>query len=318
MTRLSVADPATWMRLHHLQTSLPPDRAPALYEWIHAQHLPTAYERDLAAAFDKLTRQHLGTNETWLAVSGPSHLGKSTAITRVLLDRATAHPQPWRTRTKDGYLHTPCVYVEAGSKQEARGLLASVARFCALPDTGSEKELHQMLGRLLPAMGVELVVVDDAQMYRRVSDSASRLTDGLRTLLHLPVPFAFVGIDLDRSALLRDPGRNNDTAQQLRRRHIGLRLNPIRTNDARTVVRLIASFVARMRAIEHLHLACLQDPRLQLRLVADLEGRPGSILNTLKRAAVEGLADNDGIVTADHVDAEIVAVQSLAAGSVAS
>ncbi|GAA3682147.1 hypothetical protein GCM10022237_46160 [Nocardioides ginsengisoli] len=308
MPRLSFAEPDHWPAIHQLRTTAPPCTPDALYSWIHAQHVPTRYEAQIGSALDKVMRQHTGTNECWLAVSGPSHLGKSSALTQVVLERAMTEPHAWRQRNPDGYLQTPYVYVEAASKQEARGLLAAIARVLGLPDVGNEKDLHQMLSQALPSLGVRLIVVDDAQMYRRVSDSASRLTDGIRNLLHLPVPFVFVGIDLEHSALLRDPGRNNDTVLQLQRRRIQLNLSPLRTGQERTAFDAITSLDRRMRKVVDLDLRYM-DHHLIRDLLLHLDGRLGSILNTLKRAFVEAIANNKGVVTADLVRNEADSVR---------
>lgn len=302
MTRLLYAEPDQWATIHKLQGSPPPLDAHERNVWIHTQHIATPYEPSLGKALDKLMRHHVGTNECWLAVSGASHLGKSTAIAQLLLGKAMARADQWRTRTSEGYLHTPYVYVEVTSKEEARGLLASIARACGLPDSGTEKDLHKMLSSLLPLLGVRLIVVDDAQMLRRVSDVASRLTDGLRHLLHLPVPFVYVGIDLERSALLRDPGRNNDTVYQLQRRALQLRLTPISACGGEgQIVDLVRGYARQVRSVPELRTDCLRDPRLMAALAGKVEGRPGSLLNTLKRASIEALALNDGVITADLV-----------------
>jgi hypothetical protein len=310
MARLTFTNPDHWRAIHRLRTLPPPSDPSQLFAWIHAQHIDTAYEAHLSAAFTKLMRQHVGTNEHWLAISGPSHLGKSSAVTRVLLDRVLADPAGWRTRTREGWLRTTYVYVEVGSRQEARGILASVARFCGLPDTGREKELHDMLAVVLPQLGVELIVVAEAQRLRRVSDVASRTVDGVRQLVHLPVPFVFVGIDLDRSALLRDPGRNNDTVYQLQRRHSHLRLTPLPRGSEAKVVGIIRAFALLTRPINGLDTACLADPAVIRDLIQSVEGRPGSLINTLKRAAVEAIADNNGLLTGELVRAEARSVQA--------
>lgn len=310
MTKLSFTKPDLWPSIHALQASPPPTGTAARNGWIHARHLATPYEPILGAAVDKVMRHHVGTNECWLAISGASHLGKSTAMSQVLLNRAMSSRDQWRSRTKGGHLLTPYVYVEVTSKQEARGILASVARALGLPDRGTEKELHDMLSEMLPLLGARLIVVDDAQMLRRVSDATSRLTDGLRHLLHLPTPCAYVGIDLDKSALLRDPGRNNDTAQQLLRRAIQIRLAPIPARGGeKQVVDLVRAFVYQTRALPDLRVDCLRDPGTMLRLANRIEGRPGSLINTLKRASIEALTLNDGLMTPDLIMDEATAVQ---------
>lgn len=304
MGRLSFSDPDHWDEIHRLRTTPPPGRE-QLAEWIHAQYVPSAYEERIQKDFARLARQHTGTNERWLAISGPSHLGKSSVITHLLLHSSMTRRVPWRARTESGYLHTPVIYIEATSGQEVRGLLASIARFIGAPHTGTEKELHQMLCRVLPQVGAKLIVIDDAQMLRRVSDHASRLPDGLRHMLHLPTPQCFVGIDLNDSALLRDPGRNNDTVLQLQRRHTHRHLAPFRRDEAQSVRTLLDAYTQQMDPVPGLDLTPLANPRVLHQLTAATEGRPGSILDRLKAATIEALARNDGRVTPEVLTEEL-------------
>lgn len=306
MKNFTYEDLDRWPELHTFRSAPPPADDDSLYAWIHALHVAGPHEAAISSGVQRVMRHHTGNNECWLGISGPSHLGKTQATTGVLLGLAMAEPERWRTRTKNGGLHTPYLYIEAGSNQEARGLLASIARACALPDDGSEKDLHRMLSSMLPELGVRLVVVDDAQMFRRRSDKASRVTDGLRVVLHLPVPFVFVGVDLHASALLYRSTRNNDTALQLERRHLPLPLHPLRQNEPKTAVRLIGQYKARISRIPDLDLGNgLSDPTVLSFAVAACEGRPGSLLSALKRATVEAIATNDGRLTADLVAHEV-------------
>lgn len=310
MRKLRFAKPDHWQDIHQFRCSPPPGAGDALYSWIHSTHLTTTYEQTIRSAIDKLMRQHLGTNECWLAIGGTSHLGKTSAVTHVLLEAAMSIPQQWRTRTAAGHLQTPYIYVEVTSAMEARGILAAVAKAAGLPEDGTEKQLHESLSEVLPELGTRLIVVDDAQMLRRVSDNASRLVDGLRHLLHLPVPFTYVGIELEKSALLRDPGRNNDTAQQLQRRAIQQHLAPITSRGGeKSIVSIARSFALQMRAVECLRTDCLKDARLLMMLAHQIEGRPGSLVNALKRASIEALALNDGLLTPDIVMAEARGIQ---------
>lgn len=295
-----------WLDFHQFRTGPPPADLNDLCTWIHALHIPGPFEPAIANGFDRVMRHHTGGNECWLGITGPAHLGKTRAVTSILMHRALAEPDRWRTRNPRGYLWTPYVYVEAASNQEARGLLASIARACGLPDEGNEKDLHQMLSALLPELGVRLIAVDDAQMFRRRSDNASRVTDGLRTLLHLPVPFAFVGVDLHSSALLYRSTRNNDTALQLERRHMPLALQPMPSDQPADAIRLIRGFKHRLSAIDDLDLSpALRDPNVLSFAVGACEGRPGSLLNALKRAAIEALVLNDGVLSGEILAGEV-------------
>ena len=306
MRAFSYSQVDQWREFHAFRNGPPPSGDDHLYAWIHALHVSGPFEAKIGAGFDRVQRQHTGSNEAWLGISGPAHLGKTRAVTNVLMTRALAEPDRWRTRSKGGGLHTPYLYVEAASNQEARGLLASIARGCGLPDQGSEKDLHGMLTAVLPQLGTRLIVVDDAQMFRRRSENASRVTDGLRVALHLPVPFVFVGIDLHSSALLYRSTRNNDTARQLERRHIPLVLRALDRSETRPAMRLIAEYKKKVIQIAGLDAtAAFSDLAALAHVVGACEGRPGSLLSALKRATTEALATNAGTLTADLLVAEV-------------
>lgn len=294
-----------WPDYHRFRTGPPPQGLEDLFTWIHAIHVPGPYEEAVEASFAKVMRHHTGGNECWLGITGPAHIGKTRTVTAVLMQRALTDFDRWRTRTPLGGLRTPYVYVEASSDQEARGLLASVARACGLPDAGHEKDLHQMLSATLPELGVKLIVVDEAQMFRRRSDNASRVTDGLRVVLHLPVPFVFVGVDLHASALLYRSTRNNDTALQLERRHLPLALRPMDKDNPLDAGRLIGRFRKQISQIADLDLTDgFADSDVLSFAVGACEGRPGSLLNVLKSAVIEAIVSNDGRVTGEIIASE--------------
>lgn len=302
-----------WREFHEFRSGPPPRDDQQLFAWIHALHIPGPYEPLIAAGLDRVIRHHTGGNECWLGITGPAHLGKTRAVTNILIERALCEPDRWRKRSPRGGLHTPYIYVEAASNQEARGLLASIAHGCGLPNEGHEKDLHHMLAATLPELGTRLIVVDDAQMFRRRSDTASRVTDGLRVALHLPIPFVFVGVDLHASALLYRSTRNNDTALQLERRHIPLALRPIRREEPHVPAKLISRFRERIALVPDLDLGDgLSHRDVMAHAVATCEGRPGSLLNVLKRAVIEAIVSNNGALTAEIVAAEVDRYQQVA------
>lgn len=292
-------DHDSWGHIHRMRTQPPPTAAgPGLEAWIHSLHVEV-YEPLIAAAVDQLIRQHTGTNRRWLTIEGPSHLGKSSAVTSLLLERAMPDLH-WRTRNAEGRLQTPYLYLASQTNQTSKAYLVAMARACGLPADGDEPRLHFRLSELLVAHGVRLIVIDDGHFCRRTSDHASRLSDGLRALLDLPVPIVVVGIDMDRSAWLRDPGRNNDSAQQLRRRANRLVLKPLRREDGPRPADLFAALGRQLRQIEG-----FQAPGLTAEsmfwLTARLEGSTGSILEAVKSAAVEAIWDNNRVLTEDHL-----------------
>ncbi|MDO7868162.1 AAA family ATPase [Nocardioides jiangxiensis] len=295
-----------WPSIHQFRNQSPPTNEDDLFSWIHMVHIPGPFEQTISDGFDRLIRHHRATNQRWLAVSGASHMGKTQAVTNILIERAMQKPEQWRTRSGEGVLSTPYVYVVAASNQEARGLLATISKACGLPDAGTEQELKQRLAEMLPRLGTRLVVVDDAHMFRRRNDAASRVTDGLRKILEIPVPFAFVGVDLHSSALLYRSSRNNDTAHQLERRHFPISLEPLdRRRDVVAAAELAHNFRKRMAAVTGLDIAdALRDAEALAVVLHRSQGRPGSFLNVLKQAVIEAIAENDGVLTAGRLVAE--------------
>lgn len=296
-------DHESWTAIHRLRNAAPPEHAGSAMEaWIHTLHVPV-YEVQIAAAVNQLLRQHTGTNRRWLAIEGPSHLGKSSAVTALLLRWAMDHPQ-WRTRSPQGRLQTPFIYLASQTNQTSKAYLVAIARACGLPADGDEPRLHLRLSELLLAHGVLVIVIDDGHFCRRTSDHASRLSDGLRALLDLPVPIVVVGIDIDRSAWLRDPGRNNDSAQQLRRRANRVVLRPLQRDAGPRPADLFADLSRSLHRIEGFQAPGLT-PETMFWLTSRLEGSTGSILETVKSAAVEAICDNKRVLTRDHIYAAV-------------
>lgn len=296
---LRFTDHDSWADIARLRAAPPPAEAgPELDAWIHTLHVPV-YEPVIAAEIDKLTRAHTGTNRRWLAIEGPSHLGKSSALTALLLERAMAHPR-WRTRDTHGRLQSPYIYVGTQTNQTSKAYLVAIARACGLPADGDEPRLHFRLCELLRLHGVELLCFDDGHFCRRTSDHASRLTDGLRALLDLPVPIVVVGIDMDRSAWLRDPGRNNDSALQLRRRANRLVLRGLHRENGPRPAHLFHQLRRQLERIEGFQAPGLT-PETMFWLTTRLEGSTGSILEAVKTAAVEAVCTNGRVMTKEHV-----------------
>src|SRR5580765_6561515 len=123
------ANPEVWPEVHAARLAEPPIDPLALARWIHLQTVTTGHMRALDEALARLRLRHLGHTERWLAVSGESDLGKSQAITTLMLREAMSSPEPWFARRRDGSLHVPFVYVELEGNEEAPGLMSAIARF---------------------------------------------------------------------------------------------------------------------------------------------------------------------------------------------
>lgn len=294
-------NPLAWPDIHAQHTGPPPVDPSALAAWIHLQYVPTRQDADLEEAVDALVRRHVGRNRRWLAVDGEATIGKSDAVTAVLLRRAMTGKRTWYRRTDTGSLYVPYVYVVATSPSTA-DLLRDVCAFLGLPTEGKEHDLLKRLRDNLPRLGTIVIVVDEAQMLRRKSAGASTVTDNLRNVVHLPVPFVFVGVDLGASALLRDWGANNDTVRQLRRRHDMLALKRlVGPSGVEQINTFVTAFGRRMSVIENFGLSGLAHPAMLAELAIRSEGRPGAMLEILKSAAVCAI-HGDGDLSADRID----------------
>ncbi len=301
---LNFETPQHWVRLHEGRTCDPPKDSVALERWIHFQYVPTRQDAAIEEAIDRLLKRHVALNARWLAVDGESTIGKSEAITAILLRRAMAQPDRWYQRADTGALHVPYVYVVATSPSTL-DLLRDICEFLGLPTEGKEHEVLKRLKKNLPRLGTRLIVVDEGQMFRRKSAGASTVTDNLRNLLHLSVPFVFVGVDLGASALLRDWGVNNDTARQLRRRHDMVSLQRLTgPQGVAQIKELVTAFGRRMRRVEGLRTTGLNDSTILAELAIRSEGRPGTMLETLKNAAVLAI-HADGDISAQRLDASL-------------
>lgn len=291
--------PDNWPRLWETRHAEPPSDRDALVNWVHCQHFPTSYETTIGTELDRLVLGHRATSARLLAVSAASDTGKTAAVTNVLLTRAMTHPGGWFTTHPTTHrTHIPFVYVNASASTGSAGLLKQVATFCRFPSVGNETTLRDRLATLLPEHGVQAVVVDEAQVLRRVTAGAKRQVDGLRGLMHLPTPFVFTGVNLQQSALLRDFGDKEDPAYQVRKRTRVVRLEPLNTREGGAELRrLVIAFGRRLRKIPDFDVSGLADSDTVRGLFISCGAQPGLVFEALKGAAAAAAA-TDGQLTA--------------------
>lgn len=148
----------------------------------------------------------------WLAVNGPSLVGKTQSVTAAMLrvhDRLLRDPPAPDTRYRAD--HVPVIFVsDAGASWPT--LLRSIAEFAGVPIARSAPgtETLRQLRTVLPRLGTRMIIIDDAHMLRRVG-KARDLTDNLKlTIDALPASFVFSGAGLDRSALLKRSDHSED------------------------------------------------------------------------------------------------------------
>jgi len=303
--KVNFSQPSVWPAVHHARTNPPAENPQEIKSWIHLQHVPSVFDTAVANKIDKVVDDHLGTTEAWLAISGERHLGKTNATTAVLVRRSLTGHTPWRTKQTSGWRYVPYVFVEATSNPTAKMVMREACRFLGLPTSGDEGVLRARLCDNLPQMGVIAIVVDEGQNFRRKSATAKAVADGLRGLLHLPVPMIYSGLDLRESALLKQFNDIDDSAGQLIERAQVLDLSKL--GDAQgfaEIGRLVRAFGQRLTLIDEYTAPALTDNDLVQTLIIDHEGRPGSILETLKKAAVEAV-NTDRCLTTDLVAARL-------------
>ncbi|MDL9947319.1 hypothetical protein QSJ19_17385 [Gordonia sp. ABSL11-1] len=141
----------------------------------------------------------------WVAIDGPSHVGKTYTIIPVLLRINDMLLRDERPPKREGVksVHVPVIYV-GDQGASSKTLVESIAEFAGIFVSRSDVEttILRRLRTILPLIGCLLIVVDEGHMLRRVGASRD-LTDNLRRLLSLPVSFVFVGAGLRDSALYR-------------------------------------------------------------------------------------------------------------------
>ena len=304
MSRFSVGSLPDWVRLHELRSMplpLSDSHAPDVVEdWIRALYVPTRRDEALTAAIESTMS---ATNRRWLAVDGVTNLGKTDIIVNFALRRSGIQngqiPRP-----DTGYLHLPSVFAEADSSVEGAGLLGAVCAFAGILPARSEDQTRRKLAELLPKMGTDLLIVDDAHMLRRQNPRSTRLTDSFRSALRLPVTFVCVGAGLDNSALLRTgDGSGYESAEQLRTRCNWYPLSPLRLTDRGTLIgednaefkQMMGRYAGKVaQAIPSLTFSALREDATMSELIRRAKGKHGLIFSALKDATCLALSgDHD-------------------------
>jgi len=294
MKRLSVASLPDWVRLQELR-SMPLPLANShdpqvASDWVRSLHVPTQRDEALAEAIEATM---LASDRRWLAVDGVSNLGKTDIVVNFALRRSGIRngqvPRP-----DTGYLHLPSVFAEADPSVGGAGLLEAMCGFAGILPARSEDKTRRKLAELLPKMGTDLVIVDDAHMLRRQNPRSTRLTDSFRSALRLPVTFVCVGAGLETSALLRTGnGSGYESADQLRTRCNWYPLAPLRlTEGGQLLGSDNAEFKQMMRryagkgaeGIPSMTFSALKEEATMKELVRRAKGKHGLIFSAVKDA----------------------------------
>jgi hypothetical protein len=257
---------------------------------IHAIYVRTSRDDRLEQAVRTTMRRNSGTKRHWLAVDGPANLGKTESLLRFSTELDSERRR--HSRSSPTFALVPVIIVQADSGHQGAGLLRAIASFAGIPTNGNEDELRRRLTQVLPRLGTELIVVDDAHMLRRASTRATRLPDSLRANLRLPVTFIFAGAGLDSSALLRPGGGPGyESTEQLRRRHSFLALAPlVLPRDEQIYRTLLGEFLRSVHSlVPHVEMPFHRDPRCLRELMRLTGGHLGAFMGALKDATVEAV-----------------------------
>lgn len=155
-----------------------------------------------------------------LILEGQATWGKTTATMIEVLRRQRSAIAD-KGEMLGPYVHMPWLYVEIGAGYGYKDVAEAIEIHAGLVprarDTAQAKVAH--LRSMLPKLGVEGIVIDDAHNLR--SSPEGKTVDGLKNLLTgLPVTLVFIGLDpMSTSALLNGAARGmGSSVQQIARR----------------------------------------------------------------------------------------------------
>lgn len=183
----------------------------------------TVLGRAMRAEIDELVEDN-GSNpiaRRAVILEGEATFGKTTATMFEVLRRSRRLVEELGTSLDGVHSHIPWAYIEVGAGWGYRDIAEAIQRHLGLPidarATAAAKIAY--LRQMLPLLGTEGVVIDDAHNLRATPDS-SRI-DGLKNLLTgMPTSLLFIGLSpMSRSALLTGAAQGKGTSvQQIARR----------------------------------------------------------------------------------------------------
>lgn len=88
-------DPENWVHAYRARHTPPPSDEDDLIDWIHLQHIPSAYDTAVRLRIRALMRKHRGTSARSLAISAPEDFGKTAAVMASVLDDAFSRTPGW-------------------------------------------------------------------------------------------------------------------------------------------------------------------------------------------------------------------------------
>ncbi|WP_217615954.1 AAA family ATPase [Cellulomonas sp. GbtcB1] len=233
-----------------------------------------------------------------LILEGQATYGKTTATMFEVLRRQR------RAIAEKGsllgpYIHMPWLYVEIGAGYGYKDIAEAIEIHAGLVprsrDTAQAKVAH--LRSMLPKLGVEGIVIDDAHNLR--SSPEGKTVDGLKNLLTgLPVTLVFIGLNpMSKSALLNGAARGmGSSVQQIARRADLVRadLGASEADQHKAWQQVTASLVGQFHLPDDDVQATLTDTGLLGDVYDVTQGLFGGTYTLLKAAAVSTIRSSGG------------------------
>lgn len=330
-TKINLQDRTQWHLLPRDLNQYPPPpcaidgNSRTLARWIYGLGpIETSDIQQITRAVDRMLDTNVSApydSSQWVAVDGPSHIGKTYAVVVTMLRLhdtllGTESPPPVDREHAE---HIPVIYVADQGASE-KTLLQSIATAAGVPYSAGESTsvLRHRLRLTLPRIGCRLIVVDEAHMLRRVG-AARDLTDNLRKELSLPVSFLFCGAGLRESALYRRtdvPARpaqtalrrkkvsdgiddlaaiGDDAAMQLRNRMKAVQLLPFSgglTKEQRAWANRMNRLIKHLESIDGLDCTELRSESFTTQLFNYASGRTGTSFTLIKDACAAAIYDH--------------------------
>ncbi|MDU0314115.1 TniB family NTP-binding protein [Phycicoccus sp. M110.8] len=153
---------------------------------------------------------------TGLVVSGPTRIGKSTAVKALLADYErslrTRHPD-YFVRRGDEYV--PVGYLQMPEKASVKALLQTLAVYYELdqPDKATTTLLQHVVTKAMSLSGTSILVIDDLHFLDVGKEAGQEANNMLKALANTTgATFVAIGVDLEAGQLFTEgPGNSRKT-----------------------------------------------------------------------------------------------------------
>lgn len=247
-------------------------------------------------SFVLLNRGHQGGTPCGMVISGPSGIGKSTALREL----GRVIELGYRRRNPGMPEAVPVVYITMPPGRHPRALPAELLYFLGAPHgrRDSETTLTHQACQLMIDLRTRIVIIDEIHKLDRSKSGHNDQSDQLKYFMeHIPATFVLAGIAVEKCGFF-----TGQRGQQLARRFTTIQARPfaITTLDQRREwERLVEGFEQRLRLQHH-------GPGTLPKMADYLYGRTGGYITSLshliRRAAIKAIEDDTERITRKHLD----------------